>query len=68
MTTKTISYSWNVVIWNGTREVGIDADGTQHADLSESEVFDEKTAHEVAKKFNGKAIDAFADEGWDDED
>lgn len=64
----TTTLNRNVVIWNGKREVGIDADGTQHTDLSKAELFDEKTAREVAKKFNGKSIDAFADEGFDDED
>jgi hypothetical protein len=64
--TKSLNY--NVVIWNGTREVGIDADGTQHTDLAKAELFDEKTAREVAKKFGGKSIDAFADDDFGDDD
>lgn len=64
----TTTLNRNVVIWTGSREAGIDADGTQHTDLAKAEVFDGATARAVAKQFGGKVVDAFADEGWDDDD
>lgn len=58
---------YNVVIWDGTREVGIDADGTRHELLEQAEVFDHATAKAVAEKFRGSIVDAFGDDGWDDD-
>lgn len=57
---------YNVVIWDGTQEVGINRDGTRTAQIEQAEVFDEQTAREVKRTFGGAIIDASFDDGWDD--
>ena len=52
---------YNVCIWNGTREVYIDADGTEHDRPEQAEIFDDVAALAIAKQYHGKVVDA-----WDD--
>lgn len=52
---------YNVCIWNGTREVYIDADGTEHDRPEHAEIFDDVAALAIAKQYHGKVVDA-----WDD--
>lgn len=60
--------NFNVVVWDGIgqRELGVDSDGKTHPRLADAELFDEDTAREVARKFNGTVVDAWSDDFGDE--
>jgi hypothetical protein len=61
-----------VIKYENGREVGIDSDGTRHADLNQTELFTSaKTAEAVAKAHGGMVADEsriFGDADLADED
>ena len=56
-----------VVVHEGGRDVGVDRDGTRHANLDHAELLDDAAAGSLAATVGGRVID-FADIGQPDDD